>query len=495
MENKQRPIPQIFPHTICPYGSRRSDNPQRPIPGKLFGKILEGVIAPEPLFSSKEEAKKYLEERVTQRRNAFIKEYKDRVHGSRLLTYEPALDREVYKALKDQQGVHEEAHQEVLWGLNSYTRFQVETFIGERLNVGLSKFRYDMRFGNDGKGILHGQGMEEALIDMIARGKDCRNELADDVDHPRQVAEVTQFQKIQEVLGEPQAEIGTTIISFSPPGKEGSAYAHNFYDVFILKEESDKTGEITGKKGKTVRYVEARRYASGLSIEQSLQKAEELSPGFTKELQPEEAHVDAFLIAHPVVINSTHELFNNPDGIHKSLQGDKKAMSYEDFQKKVVQDETFSAMVDHYIQTLEITPEKDDELKMTLNAIMNRADEAAGLKEPVYYYRREKEFVGPRPPLPIMLQIQQYGRQEVRSVDTGCGFSGGVGQASSRFGTYGADRLPSNMSPKKSSDVSSGEDKYGSRTFECPECHETNYRPYNELLPKCQYCGTTKVAC
>lgn len=38
-------------------------------------------------------------------------------------------------------------------------------------------------------------------------------------------------------------------------------------------------------------------------------------------------------------------------------------------------------------------------------------------------------------------------------------------------------------------------DKYGSREFNCPKCNKKNIRPMNELLEKCQHCGSTEVAC
>ena len=483
MEHKRQPQPFTLPDSSGIYLHPKRLPLRCPIPGKFLGKIIEGIVSPDPFFPSKEEAKTYMENRITQRRNNFIEEYRRGFHGSEVLTYEPALDREVYKELNKHKHTHEDAYQETLRGLNSYTKFQVETFIGERLNVGLSKFQYDLRFSSDGVGILHGQGMDEPLLEMIARGRDTRDTVAKEIDHPRQAAEVTQFEKIQEVMGNPEAAIGTTVVSFSPPGKEGSAYAHNFYDVFILKENDKKE-----------KYVEARRYASGLSIEESLQKAEKLQPGYTKELKPEKEQVDAFLIANPLVIHEGHKFFDQPDTLHKSLQGDPKAMTYEDFQKKVVQDETFSQMVAFYLQTLEENPDNTMLLNRTLDAIMNRADETAGLTKSAYYPRQERE--GSRlPPPPIAAQINHYGTQEVRQATTGCGLSGSVGEKRSGVFSYGASRQPGNMSSFKSSAVASGEDKYGKRTFDCPDCKQTNFRPYDELLERCQHCGSEKVAC
>ncbi|OIP57172.1 MAG: hypothetical protein COX79_05470 [Candidatus Levybacteria bacterium CG_4_10_14_0_2_um_filter_36_16] len=40
-----------------------------------------------------------------------------------------------------------------------------------------------------------------------------------------------------------------------------------------------------------------------------------------------------------------------------------------------------------------------------------------------------------------------------------------------------------------------GPDRYGDRKFKCPSCRQTNIRPFNSLLPSCQHCGSTEVAC
>ena len=39
------------------------------------------------------------------------------------------------------------------------------------------------------------------------------------------------------------------------------------------------------------------------------------------------------------------------------------------------------------------------------------------------------------------------------------------------------------------------QDKYGSREFKCPACNMTNIRPENELIERCQHCGSNRVGC
>ena len=38
-------------------------------------------------------------------------------------------------------------------------------------------------------------------------------------------------------------------------------------------------------------------------------------------------------------------------------------------------------------------------------------------------------------------------------------------------------------------------DKYGPLKFECPKCKKTNRRPYGQLIPNCQHCGSSEVGC
>lgn len=401
---------------------------------------------------------------ISKRRHEFVAEYKAKTMGSRALTYEPALDRGTYQILKqyEDQG---SAYEHVKNNLNAYTTFQVETFIGERLNVGLSEFRYDLR-----DGILYGKNMDVSLIDMIKRGRDCRDEVVKDIDKPRQQAEVEQFKKIQDVLGNPKTDLETTVISISPPGGEGSAYSHNFYDVFVLKQD-DKTHE---------RYVLATRFASELTLDEYKEKARELSPGYLQDYTGE--HIDSYFLSHPLVLDKNSELSGNPDRIHENFHKDHEFLSIENFGevKRVI-----AGLITSYVNTLVATPDDELFLNTTLNAIMNKADVVAdqlrhpqGRRVAISNHQEIQMVIPPRS------EIYALGKQPVRETTTGCGSSSG-------FDTE--DRKPSNMSSFSSVDL--GTDKFGSRTFTCPECGEVNVRPVNELLGECQHCSSKKVAC
>lgn len=405
-------------------------------------------------------------------RNDFIGKYRRKQMGSQLLTYEPALDREVYQTLKTFQDPASKSYQEVRNNLNSYTEFQVETFIGERLNVGLSEFRYTIKNGK-----MYGQGMDESLIDMIQRGRDCRDVVANDVDKPRQDAEIEQFQKIEQVFGDDTTKVGTTIISISPPGGEGSNYAHNFYDVFVLSEDK-QTKE---------RFVAAHRYASELSVDEYKQKAEELVPGYLAEHKNQS--IDSYFLSHPLVLDTKSPLSGKAEKIHEVFHRGHEFLSTEDFHevKRVI-----AGLVASYVNTLCDTPEDELFLNHTLNAIMNRADAVAdSLRRPQHTGAHlphgdmpsHDHVAGPV----SRGEIMALGSQPVRQTTTGCGSSGG-------FGTEkGENRQASNLASFSSADF--GKDSFGSRTFHCPECGETNIRPENQLLSSCQHCGSEKVAC
>jgi len=67
-----------------------------------------------------------------------------------------------------------------------------------------------------------------------------------------------------------------------------------------------------------------------------------------------------------------------------------------------------------------------------------------------------------------------------------CGSSDGYASSNSITSISGSENLANSIF---------GKDDLGDRAFYCPECKELNIRPYNDTLPKCQKCGSEKVAC
>ncbi len=402
---------------------------------------------------------------ITERRNRFIAEYELGEHGSTALTYEPALDREVYVVLNSFQEDFPAAYREARVALDSYTRFQVQTHLGERLNVNLSRFRYDLH-----DGILYTQNTNEEVIEMIQRGADTRRSLSSESDQRRQEAEVEEFHQIQRVLGNPDAAEGTVMLAVSPPGRDGSSYSHNFHDMFILHVD-EGTGE---------RYIEARRYSSALSPEEYLQEMRRLNPSYGADFDPETMQLDVYFLSHPLELAAG----TNPDILHERFHRSHgyDTMSEQDF--ATVKAEC-QQMIGWYISELnrltqpgQQYPGYENDLNNILDAIMNKADDVAtAVRRQADGQRIAYEFGLTSNMSTLAAEIAFYGARDVREVTTGCGSSGSLGNK---------DRRPGNMSSFSFLDSILGADEFGSLTFDCPHCGFENRRQRGKFVTNCQ---------
>lgn len=348
---------------------------------------------------------------------------------SRVIAYEPQFDQRI--GLKP-----------------SYISRQIETFLGERLNVLLSQNKYEIK-----DGLIYGQDMDEPFIEVIRRGVDYRQRIEgkERPDREREEAEITGFLKTQEIMCNPNTPIGTMMLSVSPKGGKGSSYEHNFYDIFTLKEFDGK------------RFIEARRYSSALTIAEYKDKLNPLS--FVGNI-----FSDADFLRNPIKIDNV--FFENADQIHSYLHKNHKTMESEEFQRVIKACESLKR---EYIRTKDLH---------TFDSMMTKADVEAGLVriKPDEFY---DYLIGSSKPLTVDQEIDFYGRQPVRVAATGCGSSGSTS----------ANNFNKKSSPFSVSEFGLGDDEYGSREFECPECGKTNIRPKDELVKNCQHCGSNKVAC
>lgn len=327
----------------------------------------------------------------------------------------------------------------------SYISKQIDTFLGERLNVLLSKNKYEIK-----NNLMWGEDMDEPFVNVIKRGVEYRQKVGGEerVDKKREEAELEGFLKTQEILCNPNTPVGTMTLSISPKGAKDSLYQHNFYDIFTLKE-------VEGK-----RFVEARRYSSALSIDEYKDKLSPLS--FVANMRD-----DADFLKNPIKIYNV--FFENADQVHSYLHRDHRITELKEFERII---ETCELLKQKYIKT------PDPKI---LDAIMNKADEEAGLikiKKEEFY----DAIIGASISLRADQEIDYYGNHPVREVATGCGSSGSLS----------GDKK---SSPFSVSDFGIGDDKFGSRDFECPECGKTNIRPKDELVKNCQHCNSSKVAC
>jgi hypothetical protein len=262
---------------------------------------------------------------------------------------------------------------------------QVDTFLGERLNVLLSTSFYEIE-----DGIIYGEDMEDPFIEVIRKGVRYREGIGGEnrVDRKREEAEVKGFLKVQEELSDPNTEIGTMMLSVSASGGKNSIYQHNFYDIFTVKEYEKK------------RVIEARRYSSALSNEE-----------YKEKLQPfyyiDELADDVYFLSHPMKIDSV--FFDNPDEIHGYLHKDHEFINVREFERIIA---VCDDLKNEYIRTRE---------PYILNAIMNKADHAAGLIN-LDVFSLDRYILGTDP----RSQIDFYGGMKVRQAATGCGSSGSV---------------------------------------------------------------------
>ncbi len=327
----------------------------------------------------------------------------------------------------------------------SYLSKQIDTHIGERLSVRLSLNNYEIK-----DNLIYGQDMDDPFTDVIKRGIEYRQKVEGEnrPDKRREEAELTGFLKVQKTLCDINTPFGTMMLSISPQGGKDSVYQHNFYDIFTLKK--DKGGR---------RFVEARRYSSALTIAEYKDK---LKPLFSMEENVD----DAYLLSHPVRIGNG--FFQDADDIHSYLHKDHNVTELDKFQEIIG---SLDLLKREYYRTRD---------KKILDAIMNKADEMAGLVE----FKKDKysSLIDPSIELKIGNEIDFYGGQKVRQAATGCGSSGGL-----------------NMNKDKNSPFSvsdfGNKDDLGDREFDCPECKKMNRRPYNKTITNCQHCGSSKVAC
>lgn len=307
-----------------------------------------------------------------------------------LLSYDHTFDIDNYNPLQNLSG---KEFRNKKRQLDLYTERQLVTNLGERYHVMLSTNFYDLKEGK-----LHGENTDEPFENMLIRGRNYRREHGNSVDYAREDAEVVGFLKMQDYMFDPTRKVGDMMVSISPQGEKRSSYQHNFYDVFILKE--DEFGV----------YVEARRYSSALNRQEYALKASELDDRFSRKYVP----TDAEFLAHPIKIDP--KLFKKPEDVHRFFHIGHKYTTDEEFNYIVDSSAVFR---EEYIDALSTFPIDEDRVVLAFNAYLNRADEAqkeykSGKREVIVYMNKNL----------IKQEVKRLGVQEVREETVGCGKSG-----------------------------------------------------------------------
>jgi hypothetical protein len=379
-----------------------SDNENQLLQEELFspGKTVYTGQMPELYPDRTEIGKKYINKQITKAREKLLHSKLD--NQSSKQTYVIDFDTMAYRTLAELSGLpgYEKAREE----LNSYTELQLHTLLAERFHTGLNTYKSKIV-----DGIMHAEGMDEPMADVLKRGRDFRKSHGS-TEVSRENAEVGGFSKIQEVFSHPEVPAGTKMLSVSLPGGKGSIYNKNFYDVFTKKLDED--GQV---------YIEVGRYSSALMKQEALDYIRKIDPHFGEE----EAVDAAYFLAHPIRIEATDKRFTSADAIHQFLHKEHRTMPKEEF-KEIVKACTPAIL--GYIKSLCESVDDEDSLKLEFNAILNIADQAAGETRktlPAGKNNIEKEQeIFRRVPM-SRVDMLAIGAMPVRQVDTGCGSSGG----------------------------------------------------------------------
>lgn len=362
---------------------------------------IEGVLKS---IDSVLDGNKTLRDKLAEARNAYVVEQQGK--NKIVKAYEVDQDVVVYRVLQQQKQSRE--YDIAKQSLDAYTKMQLETHLGERLNVGISQLHHNIVDGE-----LRVADTDESLLEMLKRGRDYRREHGKQVDWDREAAEPIGFERIEKELADPNTPVGTMMFNITPPGdiENGSIYKNNFYDVHYKVSQ---------------RRVISFRFTSGLTPEESQKRLKVLDKRYDRKEIPTEAE----FIANPVKVLPGTKGLENPDAIHNFMHVDHKYMSREKFTVII---QACQPLINEYIQSLVANPDNIVEHKRRLDILMNYADNVAdelisapeGRMVDLFDHREDVH-----PWFPPQIDRNALARQKVREVDTGCGSSGGESPSS-----------------------------------------------------------------
>lgn len=317
-------------------------------------------------------------------------------------------------------------------------------YLGEyRLGVKYDEFYYSMKTDGRETYLESPHADPGPILNIYRRAIAYRQEGGLSVN--REVAECLGFQKLQDRLAD--ASVGTMALWVSPPGPKEDGYGtHSFTFIAQVVEGP--------KEGKRLRVVP---YRNELSIEEHrdyLKYFDKDAQGYSK---------DTDFLVNPAIIGQS-DAIQTPDDIVAFI-GETEEFNIQ-WRTRLIP--LIMPLIGGFIQMVRDRASDKDLIKAK-HAVENRV-----LEEKDYILGTEKspKIVFENKPNII---FERYGNVAPPVVGGSCG-SSASGESNSILGTH-------------------LEDKYGSRSFSCPECGKTNIRPENELLSNCQYCGSDKVSC
>ena len=316
------------------------------------------------------------------------------------------------------------------------TRYNMLRYLGEyRLAVKFDEFFYREGVSPNGEKFL--TVFEEEPIRQKFRNAIIQKE-KDGESSKREVAELLGFQKIEEAFLKGEDFL---FLWISPPGKKEDGYG-DYSFTFI--------GEVKDRKIRVV------PYRNSLSLSQHKEVV-----GIFSE-NTENLNTDVDFLASPVFIKKQSELKNAEDLLVRIGEKERIDLSWRNKLESKI-----GHLQNRFMEGIKNNA-PDYELDKIKRAIENLVitDKAEIILGKFATYDSDTDYL-----------IAKYGSYAPKPVAGSCGTSG-----SSTLSEFHSE---SKLEP----------DKYGDRTFKCPECGKKNVRPKDELLSNCQHCNSSKVSC
>lgn len=334
------------------------------------------------------------------------------VGGRKFMTYDPEFDTQAYvafNALRFLDPVERKKQNNILDG---YTWSNLQTMLGERFHVLLSKMTYDIRNGQ----LFSPNHPNEPVLEVFKRGQQYRKENGSSLeDQEREQAEIDTFSALQDKFCDPRTPEGTMQIVVSRPGKnlpgqKPSEYQHNFYDVYM-------------KFNNTVLY---RRYSSALTAQETFAKMLKLNPWYAmpeRGSDPDFIPDDVYFLKHPIYLDPKVNPNLTSDAIHASFHKEHEFMQEDQYSYILA---ACQGYIDAYIRIVSQNPTDRKMRNLAYNALLNRADEVAQ----TFKRTQERGGIGSYDRQwalqPTDAQLVMMGSKAVREVTTGCGRAGGM---------------------------------------------------------------------
>ncbi|OGH02852.1 MAG: hypothetical protein A2798_00250 [Candidatus Levybacteria bacterium RIFCSPHIGHO2_01_FULL_37_17] len=265
--------------------------------------------------------------------------YKPNFGEERRLVYNPSFDERDYKSYHLLPPSEREK-------LKSYTRRQLEAYVGERVEVIKSTTRFEIV-----EDTMVAKGLDQSMEEMIRTGVEYRKEYGNPLDFEREEAELSGAILIQKELTKKEAKPGAKRISVSSKGEEGSDYTNNFFDVYELK---------VGEDGR--RFIELNRYLSTLTLEEYKEKLKPFSDC--------EGHKTASdFLKNPIEA----DVFETSDDVQKYLNKGVNALEKE---KLEIINRIIAPVISSYINSLVENPYDFFTHRVKYNAVLNESDNA-----------------------------------------------------------------------------------------------------------------------